>query len=56
VKSGKFIVRVPVSLHEALAQRAREDNCSVNLLVNTFLAAALEWKPWEQRVDGMDKE
>ena len=39
--SGKFIQRVPKSLHARLALRAKQEGVSMNLLVTTFLAEGL---------------
>ncbi|MEA2688209.1 MAG: hypothetical protein QOD51_816 [Candidatus Eremiobacteraeota bacterium] len=39
--SGKFMVRVPKSLHRDLARRADTEGVSLNALVTTSLAAAL---------------
>ena len=39
--SGKFIQRVPKSLHARLAVRARQEGVSMNTLVNTILAESL---------------
>jgi hypothetical protein len=39
--SGKFVVRVPRSLHRELVQGAQEEGVSLNQLVNTLLARAL---------------
>lgn len=39
--SGKFIQRVPKSLHARLALRAKQEGVSMNLLVNTLLAESL---------------
>ena len=39
--SGKFIQRVPKSLHARLAARAKQEGVSMNTLVNTFLAESL---------------
>jgi len=39
--SGKFIQRVPKSLHARLALRARQEGVSMNTLVNTMLAEGL---------------
>src|SRR5215211_4665382 len=36
--SGRFSVRVPRSLHEALSRRAEEEDCSLNQLVTVLLA------------------
>jgi antitoxin HicB len=39
--SGKWVQRVPKSLHARLAERARDEGVSLNMLVTTFLADAL---------------
>ncbi|MEW6717135.1 MAG: type II toxin-antitoxin system HicB family antitoxin [Chloroflexota bacterium] len=39
--SGKFIQRVPKSLHARLAARAKQEGISMNSLVITFLAESL---------------
>ena len=39
--SGKFIQRVPKSLHARLAARAKQEGVSMNALVTTFLAEGL---------------
>jgi antitoxin HicB len=39
--SGKFIQRVPKSLHARLAARAKQDGVSMNALVTAFLAEGL---------------
>ncbi len=39
--SGKFIQRVPKSLHARLSARAKQEGVSMNTLVNTFLAKSL---------------
>ncbi|MEZ4707048.1 MAG: toxin-antitoxin system HicB family antitoxin [Caldilineaceae bacterium] len=39
--SGKFIQRVPKSLHARLATRAKQEGVSMNTLVNTMLAESL---------------
>ena len=39
--SGKFIARVPRSLHARLAARARQEGVSMNALVSAFLAESL---------------
>jgi antitoxin HicB len=39
--SGKFVQRVPKSLHARLAARAKQEGVSMNTLVNTFLAESL---------------
>lgn len=40
-KSGKFIVRLPITLHAALEAEAREEGVSLNQLVVTKLAMRL---------------
>jgi predicted RNase H-like HicB family nuclease/plasmid stability protein len=40
--SGKFLVRMPKSLHRRLAARARQDEVSLNAEVVSLLSAALE--------------
>ena len=44
VKSGKFIVRVPIELHAALASEAERQGVSLNTLVITLLAGGIGWK------------
>ncbi len=39
--SGKFIQRIPKSLHARLAMRAKQEGVSMNTLVTTFLAEGL---------------
>lgn len=39
--SGKFIQRVPKSIHARLAMRAKQEGVSMNTLVNTILAENL---------------
>jgi len=39
--SGKFIARIPRSLHARLAARARQEGVSMNALVSTWLAESL---------------
>ena len=39
--SGKFIARVPRSLHARLSERARQEGVSMNALVCAFLAESL---------------
>ena len=42
--SGKFIARIPRSLHARLAARARQEGVSMNALVSTWLAESLARK------------
>lgn len=39
--SGKFVTRVPKSLHARLVARAKQEGVSMNALVTTFLAESL---------------
>lgn len=39
--SGKFIARIPRSMHVRLSARARQEGVSMNALVSTFLAESL---------------
>ncbi len=39
--SGKFIQRLPKSLHARLAARAKQEGVSMNSLITTFLAESL---------------
>ncbi|MDR2209678.1 MAG: type II toxin-antitoxin system HicB family antitoxin [Azoarcus sp.] len=41
VASGKFVARVPKTLHAALAARAKSEGVSLNTLVLTFIAAGM---------------
>ena len=38
---GKFITRIPKSLHTRLASRAKQEGVSMNALVSTFIAECL---------------
>ncbi len=42
--SGKFLVRVPKTLHRALADEAERDGVSLNQFVVAALAAAVAWR------------
>jgi antitoxin HicB len=39
--SGKFVTRVPKSIHAQLAARAKQEGVSLNTLVLTFIAEGL---------------
>ena len=39
--SGKFITRIPKSLHARLVSRARQEGVSMNALVSAFIAECL---------------
>ena len=41
VASGKFIARVPKSIHAQLATRAKAEGVSLNAIVLTFIAQGL---------------
>jgi predicted HicB family RNase H-like nuclease len=42
--SGKFVVRLPRSLHRRLAERARQEGVSLNALVVSFVSEGLGGK------------
>ncbi|SFQ97897.1 type II toxin-antitoxin system HicB family antitoxin [Desulfoscipio geothermicus] len=42
--SGKLVVRMPKSLHSALARRAKEENVSLNQFINYQLARGIGFK------------
>ncbi len=47
--SGKYVQRLPKSLHEALSRRARQEGVSLNTLAMTYIAQGLgypEDKAW----------
>lgn len=41
-KSGRFLQRLPKSLHENLAKLAESEGVSLNTLITSILAAAVE--------------
>ncbi len=43
--SGKFVVRVPRSLHRELVKRAEEEGASLNQYINVLLAHAVGTQP-----------
>jgi len=47
--SGKWVVRMPKSLHRGLAERAREEGVSLNTLAITILAQGLGQGPGGER-------
>ena len=47
--SGKFVTRVPRSLHARLAARAKQEGVSMNALVSAFLAESLGRKESAER-------
>lgn len=50
--SGKFIVRVPRSLHRALVESANREGVSLNLFASTALAKAVGQTDTEKKSDG----
>jgi antitoxin HicB len=42
--SGKFVIRVPSSLHRDLARAAREEGVSLNQFTSGVLASAVSWR------------
>lgn len=48
--SGKWVQRVPRSLHKRLADRARKEGVSLNQLVATLLSQGLEARAWTDYV------
>jgi len=47
--SGKWLQRVPRSLHQRLAQMAKRENVSLNQLVTSLLSQAAGGGVWERR-------
>ena len=47
--SGKFVVRVPVSLHRSLALRASVEGVSLNQLVSTLLSSGIAAREPERK-------
>jgi predicted HicB family RNase H-like nuclease len=47
--SGRFLLRLPKSLHRRLAVRARRDGVSLNTELTALLASALEVKEQQSR-------
>jgi antitoxin HicB len=52
VASGKFVARVPKTVHAQLATRARAEGVSLNALVLTFIAQGLGGTTTQGRVKG----
>jgi antitoxin HicB len=46
--SGRFVTRVPKSLHARLVARAKQEGVSMNTLVTTYLAERLGMKKTHQ--------
>lgn len=45
--SGRFLIRVPASLHAALARRAQSEGVSLNQFASAALAGAVRWQARE---------
>ena len=54
--SGKFVTRIPKSLHSRLISRARQEGVSMNTLVSTFIAESLgqQKKEVNSQIPGAD--
>ena len=48
--SGRFIQRIPKSLHARLAQRAKQEGVSMNALVTSFVAEGLGMREGQESV------
>ena len=48
--SGKWLQRVPRSLHQKLVQLARRENVSLNQLVTSMLSEAIGTKSYKERL------
>jgi antitoxin HicB len=53
VASGKFVARVPKTVHAQLATRARAEGVSLNALVLTFIAQGLGGRGSKARAKGI---
>jgi len=51
--SGKWVQRVPRSLHRRLVQLAKHENVSLNQLVTALLSHAVGWGVWEMAVGSL---
>jgi RNA polymerase sigma-B factor len=49
VRSGRFLIRMPQSLHDALASEAEHEGVSLNTLITNALAGAVGWRDGEER-------
>jgi hypothetical protein len=43
-KSGRVLVRMPISLHEALSRIAQAEGVSMNQFIGGVLAVAIDWR------------
>jgi len=48
VRSGRFLIRMPQSLHDALAREAEHEGVSLNTLITTALAGAVSWRDGDE--------
>jgi antitoxin HicB len=48
--SGRFLVRVPRTLHRDLVREAEREGSSLNQFVTSALAAAVRWRSAEEEV------
>jgi antitoxin HicB len=46
--SGRFVARIPKSLHAELVRAAEEDGVSLNQFVSSALAGAVHWRAREK--------
>ncbi len=51
--SGRFLLRMPKSLHRRLAEAAHEEGVSLNAHISTLLAAGTAWHTAERRPDDL---
>ncbi|MBC8286475.1 MAG: type II toxin-antitoxin system HicB family antitoxin [Nitrospinae bacterium] len=51
--SGKFVQRVPKSVHAQLARRAEQEGISMNQLVTSFIVAGLQAGTWSFATNDM---
>jgi len=54
--SGKFVLRIPKSLHRELALRARENSVSLNQFVSSLLAGGLQAEKSHSALAGFVKD
>ena len=50
-RSGRFLVRMPQSLHDALAREAENEGVSLNTLITNALAGAVSWRDADGSTD-----
>ncbi len=54
--SGRFVVRMPKSLHHELSLSAKENGVSLNLFVNNLLSMNLQTSKLSAALDGIQNE